>query len=256
MIQKVIHYCWFGDKELPEREKYCLKTWKKVLPDYQIKLWNESNSDLSECEYVKQAYEKKYYAFVSDYIRIKMLYQYGGIYLDTDVEVLNKFDHLLNEKAFLGFENRTTIGTAVMACEKGADFAKTMVDYYQSHTFIEKHGSLNLTTNVILLNSILESKGLERVNKPQIVDGIKILERSILFPKKISDENVLLNKETLTIHHMSGSWLTERQKRRGTNKVWLTVVRPVLQHCQNRIRLILGENITRKIELYIRNLLK
>ena len=114
-IPKVIHYCWFGNSELPELEKKRLKSWQKKLSDYKIILWNENNSDLSECKYVQQAYENKKFAFVSDYIRIKVLYQYGGIYLDTDVEVLKSFDHLLGAIGFLGFENKTTVGTAIFA---------------------------------------------------------------------------------------------------------------------------------------------
>lgn len=99
-IPKIIHYCWFGNNELPEVEKKCLKSWKDKLPDYKILFWNEENSNLFECEYVQQAYDNKKYAFVSDYIRIKALYEYGGIYLDTDVEVLKSFNSLLDQKGF------------------------------------------------------------------------------------------------------------------------------------------------------------
>lgn len=125
---------------------------------------------------------KKKYAFVSDYVRINALYKYGGIYLDTDVEVLKSFNPFLTETGFLGFENRTTVGTAVMACEKGADFARRMIEYYRSHPFIDNLGNINLTTNVTILNSILEEKGMKRENKNQMIDSIKIMQKRFLLP--------------------------------------------------------------------------
>lgn len=126
MVPKIIYYCWYGVKKLPELKQKCFESWIKYIPNYEIMLWNESNSDLTSCEYVQQAYDQKKYAFVSDYVRIKALYEYGGIYLDTDVEVLKSFNHLMHSKGFFGFENRTTVGTAVMACEKGSEFAKNV----------------------------------------------------------------------------------------------------------------------------------
>lgn len=255
-IPKLIHYCWFGGKELPTRERLCIESWKKHLKDYKFVLWNEDNSNLDSCNYVRQAYNKKQYAFVSDYIRIKVLYEYGGIYLDTDIEVLKNFDSLLKENAFLGFENRTTVGTAVIACEPGADFAKEMVEYYENHDFVDNNGNLNITTNVVLLNGILESKGMKRVNETQYIDGIRILERSVLFPKKKSENEILKTDETITIHHMSASWLTERQKKRGTNKIWLSTVRPILKRILKLLYTILGEKRAKSVEIYIRNLLR
>lgn len=255
-IPKVIHYCWFGNSELPELEKKCLKSWQEKLPDYKIVLWNENNSDLSECKYIQQAYENKKFAFVSDYIRIKVLYQYGGIYLDTDVEVLKSFDPLLETKGFLGFENKTTVGTAIIACEKGTDFAKQMIDYYNSHPFIDHLGNQNLTTNVMILNAILKQKGMEQINKNQFIDEINIYQRDLLYPKKISEAEFRITNETITIHRMKGSWLTDRQKRRGTNKFWINICRPFLRKCQSAIIVILGEQKTKSIELWIRNKLK
>lgn len=255
-IPKIIHYCWFGGKELPTKEKKCIESWQKHLKHYKFQLWNEENSNIDECKYARQAYDKKQYAFVSDYIRIKVLYEHGGIYLDTDIEVLKNFDSLLNENAFLGFENRTTVGTAVIACEPGADFAKKMVEYYENHDFVDNRGNLNITTNVVLLNSILESKGMKRVNETQYIDGIRILERSVLFPKKKSENEILKTDETITIHHMSASWLTERQKKRGTNKIWLSTVRPILKRILKLLYTILGEKRAKSVEIYIRNLLR
>lgn len=256
MVPKIIHYCWFGGKKLPELEQKCFESWKKHLPDYEIILWDESNSDLHSCEYVQQAYEQKKYAFVSDYIRIKALHEYGGIYLDTDVEVLKSFNHILGAKGFLGFENRTTVGTAVMACEKGSEFTKKMLDYYHTHSFIDKYGNQNLTTNVTVLNSIFESMGLERINKPQIVNDMVIYQREVFFPKKVSDTEFMYSTDTIAIHRMNGSWLTNRQRKRGTNKFWINICRPSLCFIQRCIMLLLGQDITKRIEIKIRNLLK
>lgn len=256
MIPKIIHYCWFGENQLPELEQNCISTWKKKLPDYEIKLWNESNSDLNSCEYVRQAYENKKYAFVSDFIRIKALYEYGGIYFDTDVEVLKSFDPFLVNNAFLGFENRTCVGTAVIGSEKGISFAKEMLDYYYTHPFVDCNGHLNLTTNVSILNDLLEKKGLIRENKEQIVGDIHVYERSFFFPKKKSEEVFLVTDQTVAIHKMSATWLTKRQKNRGTNKFWINVCRPTLRFFQNICFKLVGEQTTKNIELKIRNILK
>ena len=101
MIPKIIHYCWFGHGEYDEKIKYCMDTWQKVCPDYEIMRWDEDSFDLGQCRYAEQAYEKKRWAFVTDYVRLKVLDQYGGIYLDTDMELLTSFDGMLNDRAFL-----------------------------------------------------------------------------------------------------------------------------------------------------------
>ena len=108
-IPKVIHYCWFGRGEMPDKEKMCIKTWKKYFPKYELRLWNEDNFDYKQCSFAKQAYENKKYAFVSDYARAKLLYEYGGVYLDTDVQVLKPFPVSVAENGFMGFERRACL---------------------------------------------------------------------------------------------------------------------------------------------------
>lgn len=256
MVPKIIHYCWFGGKKLPDLEQKCVSKWKEILPDYQITIWNEENFDLNSCDYVRQAYEHKKYAFVSDYARIKALYEYGGIYLDTDVEVVKSFNPYLGQVAFLGFENRTCVGTAVMACEKGMFFAKEMLDYYHKTPFVDINGNQNLTTNVTLLNKILEDSGMERVNKEQFVKGIHIYEREYFFPKKIDESQFAITENTISIHRMSATWLTKRQKQRGSNKLWINVCRPTLRFLQNCCIKCLGSDRTKMLEIKIRNSLK
>ena len=118
-IPKVIHYCWFGKNKLSKSAKKCIKSWKKHLPNYEIIEWNENNFDINCNEYVREAYKSKKYAFVSDYARIYALYNYGGIYMDTDVEVIKSLDKFLCNDAFAGLENEYSIQTAVMGCCKG-----------------------------------------------------------------------------------------------------------------------------------------
>ena len=118
MIPKIIHYCWFGDKELPKLAKKCLASWKKYCPDYQIKCWNESNFDVNSNQYVKEAYENKKYAFVTDYVRLYALYNFGGVYMDTDVEVIKNIDDFLNCKGFSSFESTNLVPTGILASEK------------------------------------------------------------------------------------------------------------------------------------------
>ena len=128
MIPKIIHYCWFGGNELPEMAKRCINSWKQVLPEYKIIRWDESNFDICNT-YVKEAYENKKYAFVTDYVRLYTMYTYGGIYMDTDVEVLKPLDKFLVNKAFSGFENYMNIPTGIMACEKGYPDFKELLSY-------------------------------------------------------------------------------------------------------------------------------
>lgn len=256
MIPKIIHYCWFGSKELPELEKKCIETWRKVLPDYKIILWNEDNFDINSCDYVRQAYSSKKYAFVSDYARVKVLYEYGGIYLDTDVEMLKTFDPFLNCESFLGFENRTFIGTAVIGVSKNSGFIKKMLNYYYKTPFIDSSGNENLTTNVTLLDNILCSMGLQKNNTRQKVQNIEIYPRSVFYPKKISETVFDITADSVTIHRMNATWLTERQKRRGSNKFWINVCRPILRFIKDIVTSLLGERRTKKIEIKIRNFLK
>ena len=132
MIPKKIYYCWFGGKPLPKLAKKCIKSWKKFLPDYEIIECNENNFDLNCCDYVREAYDNKKYAFVTDYVRLYMLYKEGGIYMDTDVEVLKNLDCFLNEKAFSGFENEKYVPTGLMASEKGNEIIGELLNYYDN----------------------------------------------------------------------------------------------------------------------------
>ena len=135
-IPKVINYCWFGRGELPDDTKRYIETWKKNCPDYKIIEWNEDNFDIHSNTYVEEAYIAKKYAFVTDYVRLYVLYNNGGIYMDTDVEILKPIDRFLNEKAFSSFENNNTLSTGIMGAEKGNLWIKDLMDEYNYIHFI------------------------------------------------------------------------------------------------------------------------
>ena len=137
MIPKIIHYCWFGGKPLPELACLCIESWKKFLPEYRIIRWDEESFDINSNTYVKEAYENKKYAFVTDYVRLYALYTHGGIYMDTDVEVRRPLDQFLQHQAFSGFESYHDIPTGIMASEKGFQGIKDQLDYYNNRHFVK-----------------------------------------------------------------------------------------------------------------------
>lgn len=138
MIPKVIHYCWFGRGKMPELANKCIESWKKYCPEYEIIEWNEDNFDVNCCPYVKEAYESRRFAFVTDYVRLYAMYTQGGIYMDTDVEVVRNLDEFLGHQGFSGFESETQIPTGIMAGEKGFPLFKDLLAYYDGRHFLTK----------------------------------------------------------------------------------------------------------------------
>lgn len=255
-IPRIIHYCWFGPKKIPEMEQMCIASWKKKLPDYKIVFWNEQNFDVNSVPYVREAYEKEKYAFVSDYVRMFALYNYGGIYFDTDVEVLKPFDEFLNDNAFIGFENRTMIGTGIIGAEKHSALFRSMLDYYNTHNFIDSNGNIDTTTNVQIISELLKEQAFEPHNSEQILPDIHIYERDIFCPKKMDDGTFAVTDRSVTIHRFAGSWLTEREKKRGTNLVWRNFMRPILKKTRAAIVCVFGDQTARKMEASLRKLLR
>ena len=159
MIPKVIHYCWFGRGKMPELADTCIASWKKYLPDYTLHLWNEDNFDVTGIPYVKEAYEGRKFAFVTDYVRLYAIHQYGGVYMDTDVEVLKSLDDLLHLPAFSGFESEREIPTGIMASEQYGAWAAEQLKYYEGKHFRRADGSFDLTTNVEIISGIMAANG-------------------------------------------------------------------------------------------------
>ena len=215
MIPKLIHYCWFGRNPLPKLAQKCIKSWKKYCPDYEIREWNEDNFDISSAPlYVKQAFEAKKWAFVTDYVRLYAMYNYGGIYMDTDVEVLRPLDVFLSEKAFSGFESEKYVPTGIMASEKGHKLIHEFLEEYNSIAFINADGSLNLETNVVKITRSLTNYSFKLDNSKQTIMDMTFYPSDYFCPFELSTGKLKLTPNTYTIHHFSGSWLSPEDHKR------------------------------------------
>lgn len=208
MIPKKIHYCWFGRGEKPELALKCIESWKKYLPEYEMKEWNEDNFNLDLYPYVREAYDHRKFAFVTDVVRLYALYHEGGVYMDTDVEVLKPLDPYLKHVAFSGFENETQVPTGIMASEKGGIWAKENLDYYNGRHFLKKDGSFDIETNVIVITDYMLKRGLKQNNTYQDFPGlITFYPNDYFCPKSYVDGKIYKTDNTVTIHHFAGSWL-------------------------------------------------
>lgn len=213
MIPKLIHYIWIGEKPMPNDVLKRIEICKKFNPDYIIKIWDNNNFTFSNNQYCKEAYESKKWAFVSDYIRLSVLYDYGGIYMDTDVEVVKNLDVLLKYKAFSGFESENRIPTGTMGAEPKNPWIKANLDYYDNTHFINSDGSFNLTTNVETITTITQSLyPIELNNSYPDLGDVVFLPFDWLCAKDLSTGKIKKTKNTLTIHHFAGSWLPLKEK--------------------------------------------
>ena len=208
MIPKTIHYCWFGRGPKNELAIKCIESWKKFLPDYEIKEWNEDNFDVNLYPYAKEALENRKFAFVTDVVRLYALYTEGGVYMDTDVEVLKTYDPFLHHHMFSGFETDGNVPTGMMAAEEGSLWAKELLEQYNDRKFVLADGSLDLTTNTSVITNYMLSKGLILNNKYQDFNGLCTMYPSDYFcPKDHRTGKIHLTKNTVCIHHFAGSWL-------------------------------------------------
>lgn len=207
MIPKTIHYCWFGRGKMPRLAKKCIKSWKKYCPDYEIKEWNEDNFDLDMYPYAREAYDNRKFAYVTDVVRLYALYHEGGIYMDTDVEVVKPLDPFLKHVAFSGFEDEHNVPTGIMASEKGGTWAKENLDYYNGRHFQKEDGNLDTTTNVVTITNYMLEQGLRRDNTLQDFSGlITMYPKDYFCPLSWKGKEGLITKNTTTIHHFAGSW--------------------------------------------------
>lgn len=212
MIPKKIHYCWFGGSPKPELAQKCITSWEKYCPDYEIIEWNETNFDVLMNDYTREAYEAKKWAFVSDVARLYVLVTEGGIYMDTDVEVLRPLDDLLGYEAVSGFESETQIPTGLMACREGFPLFEELLKEYDAEHFLMKDGSFNYTTNVTRITAVCLKYGLRQNNTFQTIKGFSLFPRDYFCPKDLSTGRLVLTDNTYTIHHFDGSWLSEVEK--------------------------------------------
>lgn len=208
MIPKRIHYCWFGRNPKPELAEKCIKSWRKFCPDYEIIEWNEDNFDLAAAPlYVRQAYEARKWAFVTDYVRLWAMTRYGGIYMDTDVEVVKPLDRFLHHQAFSGFEDAVHIPTGIMACEKGFPLFEEFLQYYQDKSFLNPDGTPDCTTNVVIMTDMCLARGLKQDNTFQVVDGFALYPKDVFCPVEMSTGLAKKTGNTAAIHWFAGSWV-------------------------------------------------
>lgn len=213
MIPKIIHYCWFGRNPLPKSAIKCINSWKKFFPDYEIKEWNEDNFDVNIIPYTAEAYKMKKYAFVSDYARFWILYRHGGLYFDTDVEVIKPMDDIVAHGPFMGIEVPATkmilpavapgLGLGVIP---GLGLYKEILDYYTPLHFLKKDGTLNQVTVVNHVTKVLEQNGLLSTNDIQEVAGVWIYPRDYFNPLDDSTGRLMTTENTRTIHWYTRTW--------------------------------------------------
>lgn len=211
MIKK-IHYCWFGRGKKPTIFYKCLDSWKKNYPDYEIIEWNEDNFDIYCNDYVREAYDCKKYAFVSDFARLKIIYENGGIYFDTDVESLKRIDDNILEKGFFAKETQNTINTGLGFCSNPKNhIIKMLLDDYEGEHFIINN-KMNLKTCVDRVSEFLINKGFDIENSNNDIDGILVFEPEFFCGFDVKNDNYLITNNTFNVHHYNGSWLSNKQK--------------------------------------------
>lgn len=237
MIPKVIHYCWFGGKPLPKDVLKCIKSWKRYCPNYKIVQWNEDNFDVYQNQFVKKAYEKKLWAFVSDYARLKIVYDNGGIYLDTDVELIKNIDFLLDNNSFFGVEQRlnciaTGLGFGSIA---KSEVLKDMMEIYDNVDI--NIGNLNDIACPKLNTKVLQKYGYEAGNSDiQTINSVTIYPPRYFDPISTGDSNNLLCEDTVSIHHYSASWTSPKNqlKRKFTRIIGVDKVTKI-KNIRNKI---------------------
>lgn len=212
-IPKKIHYCWFGKGEKPIIVTKCINSWKEKLKNYEIIEWNEENFDINKNKFVKEAYEAKKYAFVSDYVRVYVLYNYGGFYLDTDTEIFKSLDFFINEESVWGYEEKKYIATSLIGSKIRNKIIKIFLDSYDGKSFINSDGSYNMETNVAIITNILKKYGLSGNGEYQKIKGI-----GTFYPQEYFSPYDYINciekktKNTYAMHHFHKSWLPFRAK--------------------------------------------
>lgn len=247
-IPKVIHYCWFGRGEKSELIINCINSWKEKLPDYEIIEWNEDNFDINMIDYTKEAYEAKKYAFVSDYARLWIVNNYGGIYLDTDVEVLRNLDEFIDDPAFMAFEGNHGVNPGlIFGSKKNNLVLDEIMKIYHESSFIMPNQTNNITTIVQNTTKVLLRYGLILdCNLTQTIKDIKIYAVDYFNPDKETRDSKNYGKNTYTAHHYNASWVTKEHKKRLKNPIWLLTFKTA-DRLGKVFRKVLGQNRWEKV---------
>jgi hypothetical protein len=213
VIPSIIHYCWFGGSWLTGLTKRCIASWRNFFPGFEIKEWNESNYDVYKIPYTSEAYKEKRYAFVSDYARFDILYRFGGVYFDTDVEVLKPFDRIIKNGPFMGMESGKKVNSGCgIGCGAGLDTIKQIIYFYSKLRFIEKDGMYNLKTVSEYITEIFETYGFKKTNVLQTLAGFTIYPSEYFAPKSTIDGKIRITGNTHSIHHYNASWVPQSEK--------------------------------------------
>lgn len=221
MIPKKIHYCWFGGKPMPRKEQKCVESWKKKMPEYEIVRWDENNFDINSSFFTKEAYSVKKFAFVADYVRVYVLFHEGGIYLDTDVEIVKSLTPLLQCSFLTGFETEGVIQTGLIGCEAHNALIKKLFDYYQGRHFFLSNKKFDETPNSAILAILIGKEGFLLNNVFQKKKGIEIYPSDFFCPIDQATWEVHPTENTYCIHYLSGSWLPFKDRMTRKLKTWI-----------------------------------
>ena len=223
MIPKIIHYCWFGGTPLPNLAIKCIESWKKYCPEYEIREWNEKNFDLNYCEYVREAASVGKWAFVSDYARFQILYKYGGIYFDTDVELIRSIADILENGSFMGVEKPLNASKNLnymiapglgIAVEREMPIINEILHLYENEHYILKNGSINKKTVLDYVTEVFQKYGYEGNNHKQEINGITVYPDDYFCPMNYSTGLLSITENTRSIHHYGMSWKSDYEKRK------------------------------------------
>lgn len=221
MIPKIIHYCWFGGKPIPKEYQRYMESWAKFMPDYEIKRWDESNYDVNVIPFSAEAYSVGKFAYVSDYARLRILYENGGVYFDTDVEIIKPLVDIIEKGGFMGFEKFSSLeGTNDFFVNPGLGFAvdpynpiiREIMEFYESHHYIYPDGHKEQITIVKIVTDVLKKYGLGKSDSPVTIKGITIYPTEYFCPVEFMSSKLEITENTRTIHHYSASWMSWSDK--------------------------------------------
>lgn len=227
MIPKIIHFCWLSGDPYPPLIKKCIESWKKNLPDYEFVLWDKAKLDSIHSKWASQAFENRKYAFAADYIRCYAVYHYGGIYLDTDVEVCKSFDDYLKNASFMGFDTRGDLEAAVFGAAKNTTWLKQALSFYEGRSFVNDLGDFNIVTMPTVFGATLEEE-LRSVKNKQIINNfstISLYPFDFFSPKDYTNGVINVTPNTVAIHHFNAAWLKDNKSLMLRHHIKLLLVR-------------------------------
>ncbi|MFD2613953.1 glycosyltransferase family 32 protein [Paenibacillus gansuensis] len=218
-IPRIIHYCWFGRGAKPPKIVKCMNSWRRHLPDYELVEWNEDNFDLNANRFVKEAYASRKYAFVSDYVRLHALFAQGGIYLDTDVEILKPLDRFLHHESFFGYEDEQYASSCLIGSVKEHPWMEELKSYYEELPFVLPDGTLNMKTNTSIITRLCEPYGFAANGEYQVLtNGVVFYPRTYFSPYDFINGANYITENSYAIHHFAKSWLPYHVRLRGELK--------------------------------------